>query len=329
MASDQIRLFSLDSGRSFAAAVAEHCGLPLAEHEERDFEDGEHKVRPLVNCRGRDVYLVQSLYGDDVHSVNDKLCRLLFFCGAVGDAGAGRVTAVVPYLCYSRKDRKTKSRDPLTLRYVAGLFEAVGVDRVVTMDAHNLAAFQNAFRCRTEHLEARPLLAEHYQRVAAEDRVVVVSPDVGGVKRAEQFRQTLSRRLGRDVGSAFLEKYRSAGRVSGEAVVGDVEDATVIIVDDMIASGGTLARAAKGLQEAGARGVFTAATHGAFTRDAESKLAEPVIERIVITDALPPDRLSDRFLKERVTVLRIAPMVAQAIERMHSGGSLVELNDPN
>lgn len=329
MDADRIRLFSLDSGQRFAAAVAEHGGVPLAEHEERDFEDGEHKVRPLVNCRGRDVYVVQSLYGDETHSVNDKLCRLLFFCGALRDAAADRVTVVVPYLCYSRKDRKTKSRDPLTMRYVAGMFEAVGVDRVVTMDAHNLAAFQNGFRCRTEHLEARPMLADHFASLAKEPRVVVVSPDVGGVKRAEQFRQTLSRRFSSELGSAFMEKHRSAGQVTGEAVVGDVQGATAVVVDDLIASGGTLARAARALREAGAERVFTAATHGVFTGAAEEKLGEPAIERVVITDTIPPFRLGDRFIGKRVTILSAAPLVARAIERMHTGGSLVELTDPN
>lgn len=329
MNDDEIRLFSLDSGRSFAATVAEHAGLSLAEHEEREFEDGEHKIRPLVNCRGRDIYLIQSLYGDERASVNDKLCRLLFFCGAIRDAGAERVTAVVPYLCYARKDRKTKSRDPLTLRYVAGMFESVGIDRVVTTDVHNLAAYQNAFRCHTEHLEARPRMVEHFRSIVSEERVVVVSPDVGGVHRAEQFRQSLARYRQTVIGSAFVEKHRSGGQISGDTVVGDVRDATVIIVDDLIASGGTLARAARTLKQAGAQRIFTVATHAAFTGDAESHLADPAIEGVVITDTLPPFRLRQSFIDEHLTVLPIAPMIAQAIERLHTGGSLVELNDLN
>ena len=329
MDTDRIRLFSLDSGRQFAAAVAEQCGVPLAEHEERKFEDGEHKVRPLVSCRGCDVYVVQSLYGDRDHTVNDKLCRLLFFCGALRDAAADRVTAVVPYLCYTRKDRKTKSRDPLTLRYLAAMFESVGIGRVVTMDVHNLAAFQNAFRCRTEHLEARPMLADHFAALVPQQRLVVVSPDVGGVKRAEQFRQTLSRRVSAEVGSAFLEKHRSGGEVTGEAVVGDLEGATAVVIDDLIASGGTLARAARALRSAGATQVFAAASHGVFAAASKEKLAEPAIERVVITDTVPPFRLGQTFIDQRLSVLSAAPVVGQAIERMHTGGSLVELADPN
>ena len=154
--------------------------------------------------------------------MNDKLCRLLFFLGALRDASAESVTAVVPYLCYARKDKMSKPRDPVTTRYVAGLFEAMGVDRVVTLDVHNLAAFQNAFRIRTDHLEAKRLFVEHFIPLARQEEIVVVSPDVGGVKRAEDFRQALGRALDRPIHGTFMEKYRSEGVVSGEAVIGDV-----------------------------------------------------------------------------------------------------------
>jgi len=150
----EFALFALRSGRRFGERVAQKLGVGLAEHEERKFEWGQHKARPLESVRGKDVYVVQSLHGDFEQSTNDKLCRLLFFLGALRDAAAERVTAVVPFLCYSRKERKTQSRDPVTTRYVAKLFEAVGVDRVVTLEVHSVAAFQNAFRRQTEHLEA-------------------------------------------------------------------------------------------------------------------------------------------------------------------------------
>ena len=125
---DELMLFALDATRTYGEAVAGELGITLAPHEEREFEDGEHKARPLSNVRGRDVYVVQSLYADAKQGVNDKLVRLLFFLGALKDASAARLTAIVPYLAYSRKDRKTKVRDPVTTRYVATLFEAVGTD---------------------------------------------------------------------------------------------------------------------------------------------------------------------------------------------------------
>ena len=158
----EIAIFAPGPGREFGEKVSAHLGVSLGAHEERAFEDGEHKIRPLINVRGKDVFVIQSLYGDERQSVNDKLCRFLFFLGAMRDASAESVTAVVPYLCYARKDKKSKPRDPVTTRYVAGLFKAMGVDRVVTLDAHNLAAFQNAFRIRTDNLEAKRLFVEHF-----------------------------------------------------------------------------------------------------------------------------------------------------------------------
>ena len=152
-----LKLFAPNAGRAYGEAVGRALGQPLAAHEEREFEDGEHKARPLENVRDCDVFVVQSLYGDAGHSADDKLLRLLFLVGALKDASAARVTVVAPYLAYSRKDQKSKARDPVTTRYVAALFEAVGADCMVTLDVHNLAAYQNAFRCRAEHLEAGPL----------------------------------------------------------------------------------------------------------------------------------------------------------------------------
>ena len=180
MQQGDLRLFALNTSRDFGAKVSEKLAISLSPHEERDFEDGEHKARPLVSVRGQDVFVIQSLYGEAQHSVNDKLCRLLFFLGALRDASAARLTAVVPYLCYARKDRKSQPRDPVTTRYVATLFEAMGVDRVLTLDVHNLAAFQNAFRSHTDHLEAKQLFIDYFTPLVRHKEVVVVSPDVGG-----------------------------------------------------------------------------------------------------------------------------------------------------
>jgi ribose-phosphate pyrophosphokinase len=321
----QLSLFALNASREFGERVAGALGIALAPHEEREFEDGEHKARPLESVRGRDVFVVASLYGDDRQSVNDKLVRLLFFVGALRDASAGRITAVIPYLCYARKDRRSKSRDPVSTRYVAALLETVGADRVVTLDVHNLAAYENAFRIRADHLEARRLFVEEFVPRIGSEPVVVVSPDVGGVKRAEAFRQSLSRRLGREASGAFLEKYRSAGVVSGEAVVGDVEGRIAIILDDLISTGGTIARAVAACRSRGARAVYAAATHGIFVGEAGRMLAEPGLERLVITDTIPPFRLDPALVRGKVTVLDTAPLFAEAIRRIHTGGSVVEL----
>ncbi len=218
-----MHLFALDASRAFGEKVAAALGQPLAAHEEREFEDGEHKARPLVGVRGADVYVIQGLHGGPEQSPNDKLCRLLFFLGALRDAGAARVTALVPYLAYARKDRRTKPRDPITTRYVAQLFEALGTDAVVTLDVHNLVGFENAFRCRAEPLDSRMLFARRLQALLAGEGggpIVVASPDPGGVKRAQLFRESFERLLGREVGAAFMEKRRSGGVVSGDLLVG-------------------------------------------------------------------------------------------------------------
>jgi ribose-phosphate pyrophosphokinase len=320
-------LFALGATQPFGERVAERLGIALADHEEREFEDGQHKARPLVSVRGRDVFVLHSLHGDDRQSVNDKLCRLLFFLGAIRDASAASVTAVVPFLCYSRKDRKTKARDPVTTRYVAALFEAMEVDRVVTLDVHNVSAFQNAFRCRTEHLEARGLFVEHVVGAIGDRAAAVVSPDLGGVKRAERLRVSLAERLGRPVSAAMVEKYRSEDVVSGERMAGDVSGRIAILVDDMISSGGTLVRAARACRASGAREVWAAATHPVFTPDADRALADEALDRVVTLDAIPVDRIRSDVVREKLVRIDAAGLFADAIRALHEGGSIVALNE--
>lgn len=318
-------LFALNASGDFGARVAAKLERPLGRHEEREFEDGEHKARPLISVRGADVFVIHSLYGQPGQSANDKLCRLAFFIGAVRDAACASVTAVVPYLCYARKDRKTKSRDPVTTRYVAQVLEAVGADRVITLDVHNLAAFQNAFRCRTEHLEAAGLFVEHLAPELGSEPVVVLSPDLGGVKRADSFREHLQTALDRSVDSAFMEKKRSEGQVSGEAFVGEVVGKTVLVVDDMIAGGTTIRRAVEACAARKAKRVIALATHGLFMPGSEALFQQPLLERIVVTDSVPPFRLEPEVVGDRLVVLDTAPLFAEALSRIHGGGSVVAL----
>lgn len=318
-------LFALQASRPFGEDVARQFGIALSAHEEREFEDGEHKSRPLVNVRNKDIFVIHSLYADAQQSVNDKLVRLLFFIGALRDASARSVTAVVPYLAYARKDAKTQTRDPVTTRYVAQVFEAVGTDRVVTMDVHNLAAFQNAFRCRTDHLEATKLFVAHFATLLKEElRITVVSPDIGGMKRAERFRQALSRRLNRELNTAFLEKARAKGVMRGGRIVGDVTG-TAIIIDDLISTGGTLLHAASACRESGASKVYAAATHGVFVGAANRLLSGTELDQVVVTDTIPPFRLDPELTRHKLTVLSAAPLFAETIRRIHTGGSLAEL----
>jgi len=303
-------LFALDGSQQYAARVAQRLGYPLAAHEERSFEDGEHKSRPLQPVDGRQVLVFHSLYGDAEYSVNDKLCRLLFFCGALKDAGARQVHLVTPYLCYARKERRTQPQDPIISRYVATLLEACGIDRLLALEVHNDAAFDNAFRIPTQHLQGAELFAEHFaERLGAGEQVVAVSPDAGGAKRAEQFRQALQRRIGRAVGSAYMEKYRSNDVVTGALLVGDVGGKTAIIVDDLISTGGTLLRAAQACEVAGATRIFAAAVHGLFT-GGSALLDSPLLEAIVICDSVPPFRLEPTLAARRLQIIDSSAAVA-------------------
>ncbi len=311
--------FGLQGSRKLAESVAARLEAPLALHEERAFEDGEHKARPLQDVRGHDVFVLHSLHGDDSESGNDKLCRLLFFCGALKDAGAAQVTAVTPYLCYARKDRRTKPNDPIITRYVAAMFESVGVDRVVVFEVHNVAAFENAFRCPTWHIESAPLLAAHFAPLLRGEEVVAVSPDAGGAKRAEQFRQALEHLTRRDVGSAYKEKYRSSGVGSGELLAGDVRDKVAVIVDDLISTGGTLVRAAKACRAAGATKVFAAAAHGLFMGGATELFATTAMDGITIANTVPPFRVPAEVAERRLTVLDASEAIARAVSECHDG----------
>ena len=320
-----MKVFAMRSSAYFGELISKELRVNISEHEEREFEDGEHKTRPLVNVRNQDVYVIDSLYSDEEQSVNDKLCRLLFFIGSLKDSAAQKVTAVVPYLCYARKDRKTKPRDPVTTRYIARLFEAVGTDAIVTSDIHNIQAFQNAFRIPSENLEAGKLFADHLAPLMLDEDPVIMSPDFGGIKRAEQFQQRLGKRLHKELPVVFMEKYRSAGVVSGEKVAGEVRGKTVIIIDDLISTGGTIARAAAACKAAGAKKIIAIATHGIFTGKPEETLLEPALEQIIITNTIPTFRLENTRVKEKVTVLNAAPLFAETIKRMHEGGSVTDL----
>jgi ribose-phosphate pyrophosphokinase len=234
------------------------------------------------------------------------------------------VTAVVPYLCYARKDRRTKPNDPVTTRYVAGMFEAVGTDCVVALEVHNPVAFENAFRCRTVALTGTPLFVEYAVRFR-DAPLVVVSPDTGGAKRAEIFREVLETKLGRSVGNAFAEKHRSAGVVSGDQFVGEVAGATALVIDDLISTGGTLVRAARAARKAGAQRVVALVTHALFMSGAAEALADPAIDRLVVTDAVPSFRLQAEPARDKVDVLPAGPLMAEAIRRIRDGRPLADL----
>ncbi len=313
-------IFSLDPQCTIAPALASALDEPLARHEDRAFEDGEHKWRPLVDPRGEDAFVLASLHGGPHDSPHDQLCRLLMFVATLRDHGAAHVGVVVPYLAYARKDRRTKPFDPLALRYVAQLLEAMRPDSVVALEPHDVAAFENAFRCPTQALQAHPAFDHVVDDLVARPGslpLAVASPDPGGVKRAQLWRESLESRLARPVGFAMLDKRRSAGTVSSQRLVaGEVDGATVLLLDDLIASGETMQRAAAALRAAGAREVIAFAAHGLFVGAAAQALADPAIDRIVVTDSVPPFRLpAGSAARGRLQIVSAAPLLARAIRQ--------------
>jgi ribose-phosphate pyrophosphokinase len=309
-------IFALETSRAEGEGIASCLGAGLAEHEERRFDDGERKLGPVADIRGGQALVVQSLYDGPSRSVHDKLCDVLLFAGSLKDSGAARVILVVPYLCYARQDRRTKSGEPLSLRYVAQLLEAAGVDAIVALDVHNPAAFENAFRIPAVNIECAQLFATHFGKALADQDIEVISPDIGGVKRAEHFRDALSTIMNEDVDLGALGKRRIDHVVSAEEIPGGVRERTVVVFDDMIATGSTMLRAVKACRKGRAAYVIAAATHGLFLRGAEELVASSLVDRIIISDTIPPFRLDARLVAEKVTILSASQAIADGIRNI-------------
>lgn len=319
-------VFGLSDSRPLVVAICAAAGCDPAPLEERDFERGEFKLRPRVSVRDRDVTVIQTLAASDDRPSAERFVRLLFLLAGLRDAGAARLCAVVPYLSYARKDRRTQPRDPVNTRYVAQLLEAVGLDRLVALDVHNPAALDNAFRIPVDHLSLAPMFAAHFAQGAADEACAVASPDVGGIKRVQLFRAHLAGRLGREVELAFVGKQRVTGVLSGDTLVGDVEGRHVILLDDLCATGGTLERAAAAAHGAGAARVSVAVSHAPLEAGLERLLASPAIDRVVVSDSVG-DALRQRGAAAagKLTVLPCAALLGAALARRRDGRPLAPL----
>jgi ribose-phosphate pyrophosphokinase len=314
-------IFAPSESRALAAAASKHAGIELADLEEREYEGGEFKLRPLQPVRGRTVFVLESLADSPAAPMARRLVRLLFLLHTLRDAGAGCVIPVIPYLAYARKDRRTKPRDPVYTRYVAQLIEAAGAQRVVTLDVHNSSALDNAFRIPVDHLSALPMMAAHFTQHLAGGKLAVVSPDTGGIKRAQIFREFLEQRSGRKVDLLFVEKRSDGQVVSGGTIVGDARGHDAILLDDLCATGATLLQAAKSLHAAGAASVRIAVTHFPIETGIRALAAAPEIAAVVTTDSVgysPPSI-------PKLTVLGTAPLLAHALTRIANNDSMAPL----
>lgn len=321
------RLFALSESHELAASLAASAGLQLTPLEERRFESGEFKLRPLESVRDRTAFAVESLAGDAAMPTCERLVRLLFLLSVLKDAGATRCVALVPYLAFARKERRTQVRDPVNTRYVAQLLEAAGLDRLIVLDVHNPAALDNSFRVPTDHLSAIPMIADHFARSLGNSPLTVASPDVGGIKRAQLFRELLQRRLGREVEMAFVEKRRALDLVSGGTLVGDVSRRHVLLIDDLCASGGTLVRAGEVCVRAGAAAVHAAVTHAPLAAGLTAVLQSAVLASVVVTDSVGSLSTAAQPANgtAKLTVLAVGPLFGQALRRMLDGRPLAPL----
>jgi ribose-phosphate pyrophosphokinase len=333
-----LKLFALDASKDFGEKVAASLGVPLSKHSESTFHDGEVYIVSDENVRETDVYVIHSLYGDDMESVNDKLMKLLIFIGSLHDASAYRVTAVLPYFCYARQDRKTGSRVPVTTKYITHLFECLKTRRILTIDAHNPGAFQNAsWDARFDNLEANGLFAKYVANdlkaqygSSFSKNLVVMSPDEGGLKRARRCRTLLQHYLGEKVGIACMDKTHEGLEIKGNGIMGKVGNKYVVIIDDMISSGKTILECIETAKQHGAASVVAVfATHGLFVGDANKYLDTDFLHNIVVTDTIPPFRITNPNVFEKITVIHTDDLFAEAIRRTHKGESISALIERN
>ena len=326
-----MKLFALDSSKQYAEKIAAHLNMRLTPHEERFFDDGEFFCRamdgPDGNVRGHDVFVIQSLYDDNDESVADKFLKLAMMCGSLQTASARDIVAVMPYLAFARQDRKTESRAPICTKIIQRMLKSVGVTRALVIDVHNISAIQNAyaFEIQIDNLECKNLFADWFaENMLPNYKVVVLSPDAGGYARADRFRTTLAKRLGREVGIAIFDKLRKNGEATGGNIVGDVDGAQVIILDDLISTAGTMCKAAATVERFGGHTFAMCASHGLYVGDANKHL-QKFDAFLVDADTVPPFRLSDENRK-KIRVVDTTQMVAEAIRRIHTTtGSISEL----
>lgn len=323
---DEHLIFAPSESRALGLAASERSGIALAALEEREYNGGEFKLRPLQSVRDRTVFVVQSLAETQRAPIALRLVRLLFLIHGLRDAGASRVVAVIPYLAYARKDRRTKSRDPVYTRYVAQQLEAAGADRVMVLDVHNASSIDNAFRIPVDHLSALPMMAAHFVQHLPHGKLAVVSPDIGGIKRAQLFRELLERKTEQEVELVFIEKRREGEVLSGGTIVGNPAGRAAIVLDDLCASGATLIKAATALRAAGATSVYATVTHTPLEDGLAALAAADEIAEVVVTDSVGYAPGSAALGKKgKVKILPCGELLGCAMARMLSGDPLAPL----
>lgn len=311
MAAKEFKIFCGNANRPLAQEIGDYLGVPLGKANIKRFKDGEISLAIDESVRGSDIYIVQPT----CYPTNDNIMELLIMIDAIRRASARRITAVMPYYGYARQERKSRARDPITAKLMANIITSAGADRVVTMDLH-APAIQGFFDIPLDHLPGVPILAEYFREKGLEN-LCVVSPDLGGVTRA----RNLAERIGASI--AIIDKRRPEPNVSEIMhVIGELEGKTVIMIDDIIDTAGTISMGAQALVERGAKEVYACCTHAVLSGPAIERLENSVIREVVVTNTIP---LTKEKMIPRIKVLSVAPLLGEAIVRIHEDLSVSKL----
>jgi ribose-phosphate pyrophosphokinase len=311
MIDGRLQVFTGNAHPRLAQEIMRELEAPLGRALVGQFRNGETRVKLEENVRGSDVFFIQSMSDP----IDHHIMELLLMIDAARRASAARITAVVPYYAYAKQEKKTSGREPISAKLMANLIVTAGANRVLSLDLH-AAAIEGFFDIPVDHLRATPLLAERIKR-SGESDLVAVSPDAGGVPRADLFRTRFRAPM-----AIISKRHPEPDATETLEMVGDVEGRLAVIVDDMISTGGTLVAAADLLQQRGAVRIVTAATHGIFAGDALELISRSAIEKVYVTDSLPLPAEADPNLVE---VVSVAPMLAEAIMRIHKDLSISAL----
>lgn len=308
-----VKIFSGNANPKLAQEIVECLETYVGDSEVTTFSDGEITVNINETVRGSDVFIIQSTN----EPVNNHLMELLIMIDAMKRASAGRITAVVPYYGYARQDRKAKARDPITAKLVANLITSAGADRLLTMDLH-ASQIQGYFDIPVDMLVGSPILSRYFKQLEIED-LVVVSPDMGSVSRARNFADTL------DVPIAIIDKRRPKPNVSEVMnIIGDIKNKNIILLDDMVDTAGTITNGAMALKQLGAKKIYAAATHPVLSGPAIERIQNSVIDEMVLLNTI---QVPDRKKIDKIKMLSVAPIFAEAIRRIYSNESVSRLFD--
>jgi len=306
----EMKIFTGNAHPALAGDICDYLDVELGNASVSSFPDGETYVKINDNIRGRDVFIIQPT----CPPTNQNLMELLILVDAASRASAARITAVIPFFGYARQDRKDQPRVPITAKLVANLLVAAGVNRVLTMDLH-AQQLQGFFDIPVDHLHARPVMVQHLHKLAI-GNLVVVSPDVGGVKMASAYAQALGAKL-----AIVVKKRVSASETEASHIIGDVSGQNVLIVDDLTETAGTLTSAARMLRKHGALDIYAGVSHAVLTDLAVERLKDSEIKELITTDSVPVRPTSD----QRVKVLSVAELLGEGIRRIHDDESVSSL----